>query len=113
MSVLQTVKLWLVEHMHLAKDALHIYVALTLLFGSALIFKWPLRSWRPWLVVLLAATTGEIWDIRDRWAGGVAQDYGGNWHDIWNTMFWPSAILILARLTPLLGSQAATVSSKP
>ena len=44
MSALQTVKLWLVQHMHLAKDALHIYVALTLFFGSALLFGWRLRS---------------------------------------------------------------------
>ena len=101
MSPLQATKLWLVEHVHLAKDALHIYVALGLLVGSALVFGWKLASWRPWLVVAAAAVVGEIWDIRDRWVYGVPQQYGANGHDLWNTLFWPTVILLLARRTRL------------
>ncbi|RYG22378.1 MAG: hypothetical protein EON93_25230, partial [Burkholderiales bacterium] len=63
MSPLQASKLWLIEHVHLAKDALHIYVALLLLFGVALAFKWSLRNWKPWAVVLAAALIGEAWDL--------------------------------------------------
>ena len=102
-SALQVVKLWLVHHVHLAKDALHIYVALLVLFGSALLFGWRLSSWRPWLLVAFAALAGEAWDIRDRAAAGIAQDWGGNLHDVWNTLFWPTAILLLARRTRLFG----------
>ena len=105
MSALQTVKLWLVQHMHLAKDALHIYVALTLFFGSALLFGWRLRSWRPWLIVAAAAVIGELWDISDRHAGHILQNYGANLHDVWNTLFWPSVILLLARRTKLFGGR--------
>ena len=101
MSALQAVKGWLVDNVHLAKDALHIYVALLLLFGSALLFGWRLSSWRPWLVVGAVAVIGEIWDIRDRYVGHVPQQFGANWHDLWNTMFWPSVILLLARRTRL------------
>jgi len=101
-SALQATKLWLIGLTGLSKDALHIYVGLTLFFGSALLFRWPLSSWRPWLVVLAAALAGEAWDIRDRLAGGVGLDLAGDWHDIWNTLFWPSAILILARTTRLI-----------
>ena len=105
MSALQTVKLWLVQHMLLAKDALHIYVALTLFFGSALLFGWRLRSWRPWLIVAAAAVIGELWDISDRHAGHIPQNYGANLHDVWNTLFWPSVILLLARRTKLFGGR--------
>lgn len=99
MSELQAAKLWLVQHTGLAKDALHIYVALTLFLGVALLFRWRLASWRPWLVVLAAALIGEAWDIHDRIANHIRIDLWGDWHDIWNTMFWPSVILLLARAT--------------
>ncbi len=97
MSALQAAKLWLIALTGLSKDALHVYVALTLFFGSAILFKWSLTGWRPWTVVLVAALAGEAWDIRDRLVGGVALDLARDWHDIWNTLFWPSAILLLAR----------------
>lgn len=106
-SALQAVKWWLVQHAGLAKDALHIYVALTLFFGSCLLFRWPVRSWKPWLVVLAAALAGEAWDLRDSVAYRTRIDLWANWHDIWNTLFWPSVILLLARRTSLLGSGAA------
>ncbi len=102
MSALQTVKLFLVDHLGLAKDALHIYVSLLIMFGSAMVFRWPLRSWKPWVLVLAAALIGEAWDIRDRMVGQIPQNFPGNWHDIWNTMFWPTAILLLARGTRVL-----------
>ncbi len=101
MSPLQTVKFWIVHHLSLAKDALHIYVGLALFLGSALAFRWPLRSWKPWAVVLAAALAGEAWDLRDSLVYHTRVDLSGNWKDIWNTMFWPSAILILARTTSL------------
>jgi hypothetical protein len=96
-------KLWLIGQLGLAKDALHIHVALALFFGSALLFGWRLSSWRPWLLVLAATLAGEAWDIRDRLVGGVPIAPRGNLHDVWNTLFWPSVILLLARRTRLFG----------
>ena len=55
MSPLQTGKFWLIEHVGLAKDALHVHVGLLLFVGSALIFRWPIRSWKPWAVALPGA----------------------------------------------------------
>lgn len=101
-SWLQAAKLWLIGMTGLSKDALHVYVALTLFFGSALLCRWTLSSWRPWLVVLVAAVAGEAWDIRDQLVAHVALDLAGDWHDIWNTLFWPSVILILARTTRVI-----------
>jgi hypothetical protein len=100
-SALQTVKFWLVENVHLAKDALHIYVGLALLLGSALLFRWPLRSFKPWAVVLAAALIGEAWDMIDRGRMDVAQFPAGNWKDVWNTLFWPTVLTLLARYTKL------------
>jgi len=101
MSGFQDAKLWLVGHVHLAKDALHIYVALILFFGSMMIWRWKPGQWQPWLIVLAAAIAGEAWDIRDTIAYERTVYWAANWKDIWNTMFWPSAILLLARLTPI------------
>lgn len=112
-SPLQDAKLWLMGLTGLAKDALHIYVALFLFFGSALMFKWPLTSWRPWLVVLAAALCGEAWDIADFRLTGVPLDLAGNVHDIWNTLFWPSLILALARTTTLFGPSGANGFQQP
>lgn len=106
MSALQAAKLWLIGMTGLSKDALHVYVALILLFGSAVLFKWSLAGWRPWTVVLVAAVAGEAWDIRDRVVSAVPVDLAGDWHDIWNTMFWPSVILIMARTTQVFRAQA-------
>ena len=97
MSPLQAVKLWLVSHLHLAKDALHIHVALILFLGSAALFRWPEASWRPWLLVAAAAVAGEVWDLRDSLVYGTPIVLAANLHDIWNTLLWPSVLLLLAR----------------
>lgn len=100
-SALQAVKLWLVDNVGLAKDALHIYVALTLFFGTAVLFGWKLSSWKPWAVVAVAAIAGEAWDIRDSVVYHTPLNLWGNWHDIWNTMFWPTAMLMFSHSTKL------------
>jgi hypothetical protein len=102
MSPLQQAKLFIVDNVHLAKDALHIYVALALFLGSAALFRWPLKSWRPWLVVLAAALIGEAWDLRDSLVYGTRIELGGNLKDIVNTLFWPTALVLLARGTRVL-----------
>jgi hypothetical protein len=102
---LQEAKAWLMTHVGLEKDALHVYLALTLVFGSVLLLRWSLRSWKPPALVFAFALAGEIWDIRDGlmtsvpWGSNIAASA----HDIWNTMFWPLVILVLARRTALFG----------
>lgn len=98
MSALQSAKLWLIGLVGLGKDALHIYVGLTLYIGAVLLLRWPARDWRPWLLVAAAALAGEVWDIRDTLVAGRPVLLAHNWHDVWNTLFWPSVLLLLARL---------------
>lgn len=102
MSAFQAVKLVAIDGLSLGKDALHIYVGLILLLGSAALLRWPLRSWKPWAVVLIAALAGEAWDMIDRVRDGIPQNPAGNWKDIWNTLFWPTVLTLLARHTRLL-----------
>jgi hypothetical protein len=102
MSPLQQSKLFLVENLHLAKDALHIYVALILFLGSAALFGWSLKSWRPWLVVLAAALIGEAWDLRDSLIYRTPIVLSGNVKDVLNTLFWPTMLTLLARGTRVL-----------
>jgi hypothetical protein len=102
MSPLQHAKMFVVQHLSLAKDALHIYVGLLLFLLSAAAFRWPLRSWKPWLVVLAVAFIGEAWDLRDSLVYDTPIKLAGNWQDIWNTMFWPTALFLIARHTKIL-----------
>jgi hypothetical protein len=102
-SWLQTTKLWLIGGTGLAKDALHVHVGLLVFLGSALLLRWPLRSWKPWVAALAVSLTGEAWDVGDRWMANMHAAPIGHWHDIWNTMLWPSAILLLARYTKVFG----------
>lgn len=103
MSPLQSTKFWLLQHLGLAKDALHVHVGLLLFVGSALLFRWPIRSWKPWAVAAAGALAGEIWDLRDSMVYHTRIDLWGNFHDLWNTMLWPTLLLVLARTTALFG----------
>jgi hypothetical protein len=103
-SYFQMAKLSLVGWTGLAKDALHIHVGLVVFFAAALLFRWPLRSWKPWAVALAVTLAGEVWDLWDALDEGWRIQFRGNWKDVWNTMLWPTAILLLARSTRLLGA---------
>lgn len=101
MNPFQQSKFYLVEHLHLARDALHIYVALIVLFGSCILFGWKVHQWKPWLLVLLAAVVGEVLDIREM-PGPFESAIGReNVKDILNTMAVPTILLIAARYTKL------------
>lgn len=102
MSGFQQAKLWLVGWAGLPKDALHIYVGLTVFLLAAALLRAPLRSWKPLAAVALVALAGEGWDISDTWRSGQPVAWARNWHDVWNTCFWPAALFLLARYTRLL-----------
>jgi hypothetical protein len=107
-TFLQTLKFWIVHHVGLDKDALHIYFALALLFGSVMLFRWSVRGWKPYALIFGIAVIGEIWDMHDGLLTRVplVVSLPASLHDIWNTMFWPLAILLLARFTEVFGTRA-------
>jgi hypothetical protein len=98
----QAFKVWVQGYLHLAKDALHVHVGLAIFLGAALLFRWPLRSWKPWLLAAAAALAGEIWDLRDTLMLGRAIPWAGQGKDLVSTIFWPTILMLLARWTRVL-----------
>ena len=102
MSVLQSAKLFLLEATNLSKDALHVYVGLTVLLVAVIAFKRSLGDWRPIAAVAFASVAGEVWGVIDTLTHGATPKWDANWKDVWNTMFWPLVLFALARWTRLL-----------
>lgn len=98
-STFQSIKLAIVGAVGLPKDALHIYVGMMVFLGVVVVLRKPLRSLLPWCAVLLAACLGEVLDMRDDIASLGYWRWSASVHDIINTIFWPSVLLILARFT--------------
>jgi hypothetical protein len=101
-SAFQQAKMALVHLLGLSKDALHIYVGLTVFLAAAALSRRPLGSWVPIAAVVGAALAGEAWDLIDTHAAGARPHWDRNWHDVWNTCFWPSLLFLLARRTQVL-----------
>jgi hypothetical protein len=93
----QQIKLLLLESTGLAKDALHIHVGLALFIATRLVWRWRGGWLAAWLVALAVTLGGE-------WLDALAEDKvhfptpdGAHWHDIWNTMLWPTVLLLIGR----------------
>ncbi len=110
MSGFETFKFFLTSHTGLAKDALHIYVALALFLGACLIFGWRTGQWKPWLLVLIAAIAGEVWDVYDTRQGNAPVRLMANFHDLWNTMLAPTILLLLTRHSGIFGVKPAVIA---
>lgn len=106
MSGFQQVKSALVHLLGLPKDALHIYVGLAIFLAAAALLRRPLGSWVPIAAVVAAALIGEAWDLAETRAAGARAHWDRNWHDVWNTCFWPATLFVLARYTRLLSRRA-------
>ncbi len=101
-SAFQQAKFAIGAALGLPKDALHIYVGLAVMLAVVAIWKKPLSDWRPLAAVALASVAGEVWDVIDTWSHGGTPKWNANWKDVWNTMFWPTMLFLLARFTKLL-----------
>ena len=102
MVSLEAAKQLVVQATDLAKDALHVHVGLLVFFAAALLLRWPLARGKPWAAALLVALAGEIWDQATLVTTRAALNPAPSWHDIWNTMLWPTIITILARSTAVM-----------
>lgn len=101
-SPVQTIKLAIVSFTSLEKDALHVYVGLIVFFATALLARRRLRDWLPLAAAVSVALLGEGVDMADdlRWLGHW--QWQASLHDVLNTSFWPLAIFLLARWSPLV-----------
>ena len=81
----------------LGKDALHIYAGMGLFLFVRLIWRWRGGWILAWLAVLAMACTVEWIDMKAEAANSALQPDVAHWHDIWNTMFWPTILLLVGR----------------
>ena len=88
-------KIWLIDTVGLTNDAMHVHGALLILCVSAILLRRRPDSLWCWLIVLLAELFNEYADLRGAAPGEATLDAA--LHDIYNTMFWPTLILILGR----------------
>ena len=90
-------KLVLLDATGLAKDALHVYFGLALFLTVRLLWRrrggWGIA----WIAVLALAVGVEWLDMRAESARGALQPDQAHWHDVWNTMFWPTMLLLCGR----------------
>ena len=96
----------------LERDALHIYAALLVQLGSALILRRNLGHWGPWACVLALAVGNEMLDM---YGDGLVEQWeiDAGLHDLWNTMLLPTLLLLLARFAPRLVAAERPVSPEP
>ena len=90
-------KSWLVTTADLSKDALHIYFGLALFVTVRLIWRRRGGWLVAWLAVLAMACGGEWLDMTAEVSRSSIQPDAAHWHDIWNTMFWPTVLLLVGR----------------
>jgi hypothetical protein len=89
-------KMRLVETAGLTNDAMHIHGSLLILFGSAMMLRRRPDNFWCWLIVLLAELFNEYADLQGKAPGEATIDAA--MHDLYNTMFWPTIILLLGRI---------------
>ena len=88
-------KIRLLDAVGLTNDAMHIHGSLLILFGSAIILRRRPDSVWCWLIVLVAELFNEYADLHGQGPGKAT--INAAMHDLYNTMFWPTIILILGR----------------
>ncbi|MEM7664327.1 MAG: hypothetical protein AAF250_00590 [Pseudomonadota bacterium] len=109
----QELKTLIVDNVGLAKDALHVYVALIVFLAACRVFRWPASSWKPWLVVLAVALLGEALDLRHTLDRGRPIALGYHWTDLWNTMLVPTMLVLAARYSKVFDRPVRPEAEQP
>jgi hypothetical protein len=88
-------KIWLIDFVGLTNDAMHIHGSILILFVSAVLLRRRPDSLWCWLIVLVAELFNEFADLHGVAPGEATIDAAV--HDLYNTMFWPTVIVVLGR----------------
>lgn len=92
---LQILKLYLLDFTGLDRDALHLHAGLAVFILTRLLWRWRGGWIVAWLAALTLALSIEWLDMRAYGVPGTPQPDPEHWHDIWNTMIWPTVLLLL------------------
>ena len=82
----------LVEYVGLTNDAMHVHGSLLILLVSAIVLRRRPDSIFCWLIVFAAELFNEYADLKGLAPGEASID--ASLHDLYNTMFWPTVILV-------------------
>jgi len=93
----QRLKVFLLDETGLAKDALHIYAGMAIFIAVRLLWRWGGGWIAAWLAALALACGAEYLDLRTEFSNSALQPDREHWHDIWNTMFWPTVLMLVGR----------------
>ena len=99
-SLFEARKLSVIAATGLGKDALHIYFGMALFLAVRLAWRGRGGWVAAWLAVLVMACGGEWLDLTAEYSRSAIQPDAAHWHDIWNTMFWPTVLLLVGRWLP-------------
>jgi hypothetical protein len=94
---LQILKVHLLDFTGLDRDAMHVHAGLALFILVRLVWRWRGGWTVAWLAALALALGIEWLDIKADGTGGAPQPQYDHWHDIWNTMVWPTVLLFVGR----------------
>lgn len=94
----QEIKLVIVNLTGLSKDAIHIYVGLSIFLIAAGILNKGKISYLALIPVFVLAGLMESIDLYDDYNSLGLFNWAGSGHDLINTTIWPVIIVILAKL---------------
>ncbi|PZU56924.1 MAG: hypothetical protein DI547_15270 [Sphingobium sp.] len=81
----------------LSSDAVHVHVSVLMFLFFALVTRRRLSHPMPWLMVLGVECLNELVDMNQPF-GTIENNWPASWHDIKNTMFLPTMIMIVVAL---------------
>ncbi|HYJ29898.1 MAG TPA: hypothetical protein VEW25_06100 [Allosphingosinicella sp.] len=87
------------DYTGLERDALHIHAALFLYLIAMGLFRQSRRSRIPWLIVFFAELANEGHDVYYNWGEDPDWILEGAVKDLWNTLLWPTVLLLVGRYT--------------
>jgi len=101
MSPFQELKLMLVENLHLAKDAIHIYIGFVCFMLAITVGRRSASSYQALVPGFIVAILLEVLDLRDDIRSLGYFRWGASLKDILNTNLIPLALVVAARLNVL------------
>lgn len=87
-------KLVLGARLGLTPDLLHVHAGIGVLCLAALVLRRSPLDWRPWLVLLALECGNEAADLLLEGMGSTEATLNAGLHDLFNTMFAPTVLLL-------------------
>lgn len=90
-------KIWLSQVLGLSPDALHVHASILTMLAAAVLWRRRMDHVLPWLTVLALEIFNELLDLSAPATG--ENTIRASLHDLANTMFLPTVILVCLRFT--------------